>query len=151
MITYDQLPNPIPLGFFEACEHAGLTISRSPDGVFASDENAALQIAKSYSEQSDSGSLLTRIEKALADMKEECGKRINISAPAFKQMNAALGQYSDEKKQSIMDVVAKFRAQNAEYEKALLACNSHAELDALLISSGTFFSHLDESGNQLKF
>lgn len=67
----------------------------------------------------------------IASIKEEASAKLLEKYPAFKQINAALGVYSNEVAQAITDGIIAIRMEVNAKEAAINACETLAELDAL--------------------
>lgn len=67
----------------------------------------------------------------IADVHFHASLRLESSAPAYKQANAALGIYDTEKCEAIKATIQECRSQCDKFEAAILACKTLEELDAL--------------------
>lgn len=68
----------------------------------------------------------------LAEIKAACGEAITRFAPAFKQINAALGVYDDSQAAEITQWIQDCRLQCDQLEADLEAINSYDQLDFIV-------------------
>jgi len=73
-------------------------------------------------------------EKALRlrEIKQAASIELEVRAPAFKQQNAALGIYDEEKTKEITDAIVEVREKVSALEAALIAADSIDQVEQIV-------------------